>query len=160
MGYDFTLIFDMVSIIYFFIFFQVDMSRMKLKPMTDRAVMVRVGVEILALFLSCIPLIYLYLIRHGKKEPHVRGFFCDDENLKHPYLEEQISVHACAGVWVFAVLFLVILVELVTNYVYEFPQWKQSLQQRGAIRTARLPRILIETYRYVLGLVYIYSIFH
>ena len=49
-----------------------------------------------------------------------------------------------------AVLFLVIMVELVTNHVYEYPQWKQSLQERGATFTAKLPRIFIETYR-ILG---------
>merc|ERR1712141_875841 len=51
---------------------------------------------------------------------------------------------------IMAVLFLVILVELVTNYVYSFPQWKQSLQERGAGFTAKLPRIVVETYR-ILG---------
>ena len=37
-----------------------------------------------------------------------RGFFCDDENLRHPYVEELISTHACAAIWIAAVLFLVI----------------------------------------------------
>ena len=87
MGYDFTPIFDIYNF-----FFQTKMPRTRLKPMTDRAVMVRVGVEILALLLSCIPLMYLYLVLHGEKEPNVRGFFCDDETLKHPFMEEQISV--------------------------------------------------------------------
>ena len=36
-----------------------------------------------------------------------RGFFCDDENLRHPYVEELISTHACAAIWIAAVLFLV-----------------------------------------------------
>ena len=28
-----------------------------------------------------------------------RGFFCDDENLRHPYVEELISTHACAATY-------------------------------------------------------------
>ena len=123
------------------------MARTRLKPLTDRAVGVRVGVESVALLICTIPLIYLYLIHSGDYEPYRRGFFCDDESLKHPYLEEKITVHECAVIWIVAVLFLVILVELVTNYVYSFPQWKQSLQERGASFTAKLPRIVVETYR-------------
>jgi len=127
-----------------------NMSRTRLKPLTDKAVGARVGVEVIALFLCTIPLIFLYLVHSGDYEPYQRGFFCDDESLKHPFLEEQITVHVCAVIWMVAVLFLVILVELVTNYVYSFPQWKQSLQERGAGFTAKLPRIVVETYR-ILG---------
>jgi len=126
------------------------MARTRLKPLTDRAIGARVGAEVLALIVCTIPLIHLYLVYGGDYEPYQRGFFCDDENLKHPYLDEQISVHVCAAIWIVAVLFLVILVELVTNYVYSFPQWKQSLQERGASFTAKLPRIVVETCR-ILG---------
>jgi len=126
------------------------MGTRRLKPLTDKAIGVRFAVEVLALLLCTIPLIFLYLVHGGDYEPYSRGFFCDDENLRHPYVEELITTHACAAIWIAAVLFLVILVELVTNHVYEFPQWKQSLQDRGAKVTAKLPRMFIETYR-ILG---------
>ena len=61
------------------------------------------GAEVLALIVCTIPLIHLYLVYGGDYEPYQRGFFCDDENLKHPYLDEQISVHVCAAIWIVAV---------------------------------------------------------
>ena len=62
--------------------------------MTDKALVSRVALETLAILVSSIPLIYLYIANSGDVEPFHRGFFCDDESIRHPYMEEQISVSA------------------------------------------------------------------
>ena len=122
----------------------------KLKPMTDKALLSRVVLETCAILITSIPLIYLYIANSGDVEPFKRGFFCDDENLKHPYREEQISVGTCAFIWIVAVLMGVITVESVTNCVHDFPQWSEALRSRGAVRTLKIPRVIIEIYR-ILG---------
>ena len=88
-----------------FSIFAETMPKTRLKPMTDKALITRVAMETLALLITSIPLIYLYVVQLGTVEPYKRGFFCDDENLKHPYLEETISVGACAAIWAVLVLF-------------------------------------------------------
>ena len=123
------------------------MPRTQLKPLTDKALILRVILETAAILVSSVPLIYLYIANSGDVEPFHRGFFCDDENIKHPYREEQISVGICAFIWIVAVLIGVITVESVANVVYDFPQWNQALQKRGALKTAKIPRVVIEIYR-------------
>lgn len=123
------------------------MAQARIKPMTDKALLVRVILETVAILVTSIPLIYLYVVNTGDVEPFHRGFFCDDENIKHPYMEEQISVGVCAFLWIVAVLFCVVMVETVSNCVYDFPQWSEALLKKGASRTAKIPRVVIETYR-------------
>jgi hypothetical protein len=115
-------------------------TRTKIKPMTDKALILRVILETIAILLTSIPLFYLYVINTGDVQPFKRGFFCDDENLKHPYSEEQIPDGLCALIWVVAVVTCVVLVEGLTNCVHEFPQWSAALMKKGANKTAKIPR--------------------
>ena len=126
------------------------MPKTKLKPLTDKALITRIGVETLAFFVTSIPLIYMYLIEHGKVEPYHRGFFCDDENLKHPYLPETISVGACAAIWAVIVITFILAVESVNCAALDDPQWSEALAKKGATRTSKIPRVVIEAYR-ILG---------
>ena len=145
MEFDFLLILN-------FVLFSISeiMPKTKLKPMTDKALITRVAVETLALLVTSIPLIYLYIVQLGQVEPYKRGFFCDDENLKHPYLDETISVHACAAIWAVLVLVFVLVVEGVNSVAMDLPQWSEALKKKGALRTSKIPRVVIETYR-ILG---------
>lgn len=117
--------------------------------MTDKALLTRVVIETLAVLVTCIPLIYWYVVNGGDVEPFARGFFCDDENLKHPYSEEQISVGLCAFIWIAAAIFIVTLVETLSTLTYDFPQWSEALKNRGALKTLKIPRVVIEIYRYL-----------
>ena len=38
-----------------------------------------------------IPMAYIYVFMHGHVAPVSRGFFCDDQNLKHPEVEEKVT---------------------------------------------------------------------
>ena len=46
-----------------------NMPRTRLKPMTDKALCLRILVETLAIFITAIPLIYLYVVNSGDVEP-------------------------------------------------------------------------------------------
>ena len=51
----------------------------------SRNVMLKLGLELSMITVLALPMIYLHLIIKDY-QPTVRGFFCDDENIKHPYL--------------------------------------------------------------------------
>ena len=54
----------------------------------------------------------------------------------------------CALLWIIAVLVAVIMVEVVTNMVHDFPQWTEALEKKRAYKTAKIPRVIVEIYRY------------
>ena len=47
--------------------------------------------EVTCIFLLMIPMAYIYVFMHGHVAPVSRGFFCDDQNLKHPEVEEKVT---------------------------------------------------------------------
>ncbi|CAG5129132.1 unnamed protein product, partial [Candidula unifasciata] len=49
-------------------------------------------------------------IQFGSK-PYKRGFFCDDESITHPFLEDTISVSLAACIGIFLPLVVIILLE-------------------------------------------------
>ena len=126
-------------------------SRSRKKPISDKALCARGLIEISAIIITCIPLIYWYVIHYGTYEPHNRGFFCDDENLKHPYLPEQISVELCVAIWIILVLFFVFLIEIMYCCA---DQERQVIKLRRFFTKKKdliseIPRVVFETYRLV-----------
>ena len=57
---------------------------------TNKTLMWKIILELLALSILGYPMLHIYVVLHGNWEPYARGFFCDDENLKHPFIEEEI----------------------------------------------------------------------
>ncbi len=76
------------------------------------------------------------------KEPYRRGFFCDDESIKHPNLKEEISVGQCIAIWVAIALLVVPGVEVMHHAVF-----KHDPPQPRIARYC--PWVLIELYRIV-----------
>ena len=108
---------------------------------TNKAAIIRVAIEILALFVLTYPMMHIYIFLSGDLEPVKRGFFCDDENLKHPNVKEEIKVGECFLIWACIVVFIVPAIELlhVTVFQREFDQ-----------KLGKLPWIVVELYR-ILG---------
>ena len=52
----------------------------------SRIVAIKAGVEVSMITVLALPMIYLHIIIKDY-QPTVRGFYCDDENIKHPYLD-------------------------------------------------------------------------
>ena len=40
-----------------------------------------------------------------------RGFYCDDQALKHPYLEQSVPITLCITIWALASIICIVLVE-------------------------------------------------
>jgi len=61
-------------------------------------VMAKASLEILGLLVLILPMAYVYVFTKNY-EPFKRGFFCDDQNLKHPYSEQQVPIVVCVALW-------------------------------------------------------------
>ena len=72
----------------------------------------RILLEFLAVVGVGVFLMARYILDKSKK-PYKRGFYCDDENIKHPYNPETISESACAITWVIIGLIVIPTVEFV-----------------------------------------------
>ena len=79
----------------------------------------------------------------GQISPVKRGFFCDDETLKHPNVEETFSTGACFGIWAAVVLVIVIPVEIIYHIVYGTSTSNYKI-------FGSFPWVLVELYR-ILG---------
>ena len=124
-------------------------NRSQNKPLSDKALCARVCTETIAIIITCVPLIYWYVIHFGTYEPQKRGFFCDDENLKHPYLPEQIPVDLCVAIWIILVLFFVFLIEIVyccADQERQVVMLRRFLTKKKNLIT-EIPRVVFETYR-------------
>ena len=47
-------------------------------------------IEVIAMVAMVMPMAYIYVIA-SRYEPYKRGFFCDDQNLKHPYRWDNLT---------------------------------------------------------------------
>lgn len=101
----------------------------------------RVTIETLAILVLVYPMVHIYIFLQGDMEPYQRGFFCDDESIKHPNLEEEISVGVCFLIWAFIVVLIVPAVELLHVTVFEVAEKP---------KVCNIPWVVIELYR-ILG---------
>ena len=81
----------------------------------------------------------------GDVEPFKRGFFCDDESLKHPVVEDTISSGKCFGIWAAIILTLVTFVEILYHKRYA-----TGTSENDNHLFTSLPWVLVELYR-ILG---------
>ena len=102
----------------------------------------KVILELVSLTVLGIPMIYVHLIAGSNYQPKNRGFFCDDQNLKHPYVEnETVPMVTCFIIWAALVTFFVFFIEFLRYFSYK----QEDLQMYGL----KLPWILIELYRHI-----------
>lgn len=72
------------------------------------------------MIMRCLPLFFFLIltsfIHFGDIEPFQRGFFCDDETLKYPYIENQtIPAYVCITGWVSISLFTILFTQKVSK---------------------------------------------
>jgi len=88
---------------------------------------------------------YEYVIKGGKNEPYHRGFFCNDDNIKYPMVEEQVSLFAAVGIWFTATLFVIVVVESICFWA--FPPFENQKKSVSEALCCKIPMILLELYR-------------
>jgi len=66
--------------------------------------------EVIGMVALLSPLGYIYVFS-SHYDPFHRGFFCDDENLKHPYKEQTVPIVHALVIWAVVSILFILLVE-------------------------------------------------
>jgi len=88
---------------------------------------------------------YEYVIKGGKNEPYHRGFFCNDDNIKYPMVEEQVPLVMAVGIWFTVTLIVLIFVESICFWA--FPPLENQKKSVSEALCCKIPMILLELYR-------------
>ena len=125
-----------------------DVKNIYYKVPKQRDLISRITLEILAVGGISIFLLARY-VWDKSKLPYDRGFYCNDGNLKHPYLKETISEKACLGIWVVIGLIVIPVMEFVHFRVFKYENWKNAVKQRGGCvsKLGGMPSFVLEFYR-------------
>ena len=108
-------------------------------PPTRDQVLTKAGFDLAAIVLLGLLVLVVHL-----QSPFQRGFYCDDENLLHPYTQDQqIPTSTLGVIWMTTTLIIVLPVELYRNFQVKRPE-------KLTIHKVPLPWILLDLYR-VLG---------
>jgi len=115
----------------------------KMELPSKQAQIYRLVIEITGLLVVSFPMMYIYLFTGGKKEPFQRGFYCDDESLKHPdkFIENQ-TIPMIHCLLIFASLSILIIVPLESLL---FVVFKPS--QFDASKIFKIPALVLELFR-------------
>jgi len=117
-------------------------------PPTCQEVVIKASFQITCMLLLVMPMAYIYVFT-ANFEPFHRGFFCGDQALKHPYLEQSVPITLCITIWALASIICIVLVETL-RVIAEKGRDKPILR-------SRTPWIAVELYRhfgyYALGAV-------
>ena len=105
------------------------------------ALLGRVILEAVAILVLVYPMLHIYVFLQGELEPVKRGFYCDDESIKHPNKKEEISVVECFIIFACIVLLIVPSVELLHVTIFDHGQNP---------KVGNIPWVFIELYR-ILG---------
>merc|ERR1712126_246106 len=107
-----------------------------------KTVMLKTLLEMVLMTVLALPMIYIHVIRE-EFSPKQRGFYCDDETLRHPYQDETVHMGVCFMVWF--VLGLVIIIGL------DFFSWScrngANSREKLILCGFEIPLIVAELYR-------------
>merc|ERR1712106_807647 len=99
--------------------------------------------EILGFLLLISPMAYIYVFA-SQFHPYHRGFFCDDQNLKHPYLPQTVPIVQCVGIWAAVSTFFILLVEI----LHALAEAQAGTGRCKPFSNNRTPWIACELYRH------------
>jgi len=101
----------------------------------------KAALELVGMVLLLIPLGYIYVFT-SHFQPFHRGFYCDDQTIKHPYKEETVSLRLALIIWLSLAIFFILFVETLRSAA--------ERGKRSSHLTAwrvRVPWIATELYR-------------
>ncbi|EDW08111.2 putative phosphatidate phosphatase isoform X1 [Drosophila mojavensis] len=108
---------------------------------TNKRILCRVGLDILILLCVGFPILLFFLLG----DPYKRGFFCDDESLKHPFKDSTVRN------WMLYIIGLVIPVGVIL--IVELQQSRNAnvsgngLARRYVFMSYQIPDWLVECYK-------------
>ena len=75
----------------------------------------------------------------------IRGFYCDDENLKHPYVPHStVPTSICLIIWICLATLFITIVEVTRSYAMS----SKNQRRNKPIKDNPIPWIAVELYRY------------
>ena len=113
----------------------------KYKVKKNNSVCAKVAIECCAMLVLLYPMAHIYVFLSGTKEPFHRGFYCDDQTIKHPVYDEEIPLSIAFVIWAVIVFTLIPAIELLHITVFE---------HLSPAPIKRMPWLFIELYR-ILG---------
>ena len=99
--------------------------------------------EMFGLLLLITPMAYIYVFA-SDFEPFHRGFFCDDQNLKHPYLPQTVPIAQCVIIWAAVSTFFIVVVEILRSWA----EAQAGERRLKPLTNSRTPWIAVELYRH------------
>eukprot|EP00092_Neocalanus_flemingeri_P027718 GFUD01030089.1.p1 GENE.GFUD01030089.1~~GFUD01030089.1.p1 ORF type:complete len:329 (-),score=65.96 GFUD01030089.1:158-1144(-) len=111
---------------------------------TPTQIGLKASLEILSLTILSVPMFYIHIIAGSSYTPFHRGFFCDDQNLKHPYTDHQtVPMMVCLSIWTALLTVFIVFIELLRS------QTCQTIKTLNfPIFGMNVPWIVIELYRH------------
>lgn len=106
-------------------------------------VLFKAFLEIFGLLLLTTPMAYIYVFS-SQYDPFHRGFFCDDQNLKHPYLPQTVPIVQCVLIWAAVSTFFIVLVETLRSQA----EGQAGVRRCRPLPKSRTPWIACELYRH------------
>jgi len=112
---------------------------------TCRDVLARGTLEIFALVVLILPMAYIYVFA-SPFSPFHRGFYCSDQNLKHPFSEQTVPIVQCIAIWAVCSVTLIIFVEILRSWAER--EHRVVAGRPKPIRGHVTPWIAVELYRH------------
>jgi len=106
-------------------------------------VLAKACLEVVGLLILITPMAYIYVFS-SNYDPYHRGFFCDDQNLKHPYLPQTVPIVQCVLIWAATSTFFIVVVETLRSWAAA----QSGSRRQKPIPNSRAPWIAVELYRY------------
>jgi len=110
---------------------------------TCAEVLSKAFLEIFGLLLLVTPMAYIYVFS-SNYDPYHRGFFCDDQNLKHPYLPQTVPIVQCVLIWAAVSTFFIVTVETLRSWA----EAQAGTRRCKPFPNNRTPWIACELYRH------------
>eukprot|EP00090_Calanus_glacialis_P003678 TRINITY_DN12701_c0_g1_i7.p1 TRINITY_DN12701_c0_g1~~TRINITY_DN12701_c0_g1_i7.p1 ORF type:complete len:364 (-),score=63.45 TRINITY_DN12701_c0_g1_i7:393-1484(-) len=106
-------------------------------------VLAKAFLEIIGFLLLISPMAYIYVFA-SQFHPYHRGFFCNDQNLKHPYLPQTVPIVQCVLIWAAVSTFFIVVVETLRARA----EAQAGERRNKPFHNNRTPWIAVELYRY------------
>ncbi|KAH8291400.1 hypothetical protein KR054_011213, partial [Drosophila jambulina] len=112
---------------------------------TNKRILCRVGLDILILLCVGFPILIFFVLG----DPYKRGFFCDDESLKHPFHDSTVRNWMLYFIGVVIPVGVIVIVEVIIAQTKARRNNGNSISRRYVLMNYELPEWLIECYKKV-----------
>ncbi|KAM7344606.1 wunen isoform 2-T2 [Cochliomyia hominivorax] len=118
-------------------------SELFIKMETNKGILYRVGLDVFILLCAGFPILCFYLWGDSYK----RGFFCDDESLKHPFKESTVKSWMLYIIGLVLPIGVIIIVEIIQSKNQERITNGNSNARRYVFMDYEIPDWMVECYK-------------